>query len=316
MLNLNNGIAYSNYYYSPFNHLILNDDNIGTDGVELTISFLSLNRVDLSIRLLQSIKKHISNFKGEVLIIDNGSDIQVVERLKRECKHMPFKCRFIELKNNYGVSVGRNKTMAHVYSKWVMFLDNDIYFINNPLSQLQQDISLLGCHFLNLPLLENNLTKVFAFGGHLSVFELNHQVQVEGTSCMKPIKAHTILKENMKPFISNFLFGGASIVKKETFLANGGFDETFFIGLEDVDFSIKLLKQGYKIGNTTILSLVHDHPKPVNNLDMAYEKQRYSTEIIKKSAIYFEKKHGLKVWSPRLAQWLKQKNRFIQNPQE
>ena len=46
---------------------------------------------------------------------------------------------------------------------------------------------------------------------------------------------------------SNFLFGGASIIKKDTFVKCGMFDENMFIGFEDTDLSLRLYNMGYKI---------------------------------------------------------------------
>ena len=122
--------------------------NIGINGENLTISFLSLNRATLSIKLLESIIEFIPNFLGEILIIDNGSIDSELLFLKEAISKMNLKIKLVELEKNFGVSGGRNRTIPHVETQWLMCLDNDIYFINNPLPTIQHDISLLGCHFL------------------------------------------------------------------------------------------------------------------------------------------------------------------------
>ena len=70
------------YYTSDFHSLIgvedypghFSLDNIGKNGENLTIAILSMNRSSLSIRLMDSIAKHLPNFSGEFLIGDNGSE--------------------------------------------------------------------------------------------------------------------------------------------------------------------------------------------------------------------------------------------------
>ncbi|WKA47193.1 glycosyltransferase [Geobacillus zalihae] len=297
------------YIYENNHKYILNSKNIGDDGENLTIVVLSLNRSALTIRLMHSIRTEIPNFKGDFLIIDNGSDEAELKNIKNEATRMPFNCKIIELNKNYGVAGGRNLSVEHVRTDWIMFLDNDIYFIGNPLSKIQEDISMLGCHFLNLPLLNETGEKIFAYGGHLYFHIINQSKYIGGGSVYRqePYPSNKI----DEPFLSTFLFGGASVLNKHTFQSLGKFDDRMFIGFEDIDFSLRIFKNGYKIGNCGILCLVHDHPKPSKKSDVDYEKERFSRNILKESAEYFEKKHGIKVWNDHVDEWLKEKKRQL-----
>jgi len=111
--------------------------------------------------------------------------------------------------------------------------------------------------------------------------------------------------EEFAPSISTFLFGGASIINKQLFFDCGGFDDGFFIGFEDLDYSIALFQKGYKIGSVGTLALVHDHKRLREKTNVEYERERFSNENVLKSALYFESKHGLKVWSKSTEKWLK-----------
>lgn len=141
--------------------------NIGINGEHLTITFLSLNRSGLSKKLCRSIAEHIPAFKGEVLIIDNGSTEDELESLERYLAGMPFKWRIERLGQNYGVAGGRNRTMPFVQTPWVMMLDNDIYLLKNPLPSIQRDLSLLGCHFMALTLLNDDKETTMIRGGNI-----------------------------------------------------------------------------------------------------------------------------------------------------
>lgn len=319
MSHLNYGVRQTSYYYSELDNFLeednykLNGSNIGFDGENLTITFLSLNRSDLSIRLMDSIAQHLIGFKGEVLIIDNGSEETELAKLEKYCDEFPLKCRIEKLGANYGVAGGRNRTMPFVKTEWVLFLDNDIYFLNNPLPAICKDISRLGCHFMNLPLLDPDQKKIFSLGGHLYVDSTEGEINVGGGSCYRQSDYENFLGTMDQPFISNFLFGGASIHKKETFLKLGCYDESMFIGFEDTDFSIRIFREGYKIGNSCVMALVHDHPKPNQQADLDYEKKRFSVETIKKSAEHLERKYGFKIWDTNLVKWLEEKNGQLGN---
>ncbi|MEH7125654.1 glycosyltransferase [Bacillus sp. JJ1532] len=318
MSGLNKGVNKLSYFSSPLSHLLSADNNIGPNGENLTITFLSLNRVTMSKRLLKSVENYIPRFKGDLLIVDNGSSPEQLEELKSECTNLRFNIKIVELGCNYGVAGARNRALDHINTDWVMCLDNDIYFISDPLDPLRETLQTLGCHFLNLPLLKSNEKRIDALGGHLYITPYDNHVALGAGTCFKQTKIENINKKYLtKPFLSNFLFGGASIFRKSTFQRLGGYDEQMFIGFEDLDFSIRLFREGLRIGNICSFHLVHDHTIEKNNTtDLDYEKQRYSSKVIEASALYLEKKYGYKILTPTVIQWVKEKNNSIDKGKE
>lgn len=306
-LDLVPGLTQGAYVTDP-NHALLSEDawkaegsNIGANGCNLTISFLSMNRATLSEKLLRSINTHIPAFAGEVLIIDNGSTQFELDYLRRVCGEMPYRTRIVELGANYGVAGGRNRTIPHVTTDWLMCLDNDIYFLFDPLPAFQRDMAVLGCHFMSLPLLDPDGQTLFALGGHLYVSLESDELHIgAGSAYLQQAKPAT----QTPAFLSTFLFGGACIFKKSTFLSVGGYDDAMFVGFEDIDFSIRLFQLGYKVGTSATCALVHDHPKPASDADRDYEKERFSRNMLRESALHLEAKHGFKIWSDAVDHWL------------
>jgi glycosyltransferase involved in cell wall biosynthesis len=296
-------------------HKLLGDTvNIGENGSNLTIVILSCNRALSTLKLMTSIEKNIPQFQGTVLVIDNGSFEEELNILKNEMSKFSFKYELVELEKNYGVAGGRNKAIEHIRTDWFMNLDNDIYFTSNPLKKIQKDISELGCKFLNLPLLDESGKKIFVNGGNLFVQHIKGNIHIGCGSLYKQSECTSF--EEFDASLSTFLFGGASVINKQTFIECGMFDDNMFIGFEDVDFSITIFKKGYKIGNCGILSLVHDHKIPHNTENIEYEKMRFSSEIIFESALYFEAKHGIKVWDEYTEIWLNEKIGFLNSKKE
>ncbi|MGK5049575.1 glycosyltransferase [Janthinobacterium sp. GB4P2] len=302
-------------YLSDARHALLASDtwrpegpNIGLHGHNLTITFLSLNRASLSERLLLSITKHLPDFAGEVLIIDNGSASHELATLRDVCAQQPYRFRIVELGKNYGVSGGRNRTIPHVRTEWLMCLDNDIYFTRNPLPQFQKDLAQLGCHFMSLPLLDSDEQRIFARGGHLYVSLEEGELHIgAGSACRQEVPEC----QDGDAFVSTFLFGGACIIKRQTFEQVGAYDEAMFIGFEDIDFSIRLFQQGYKVGSSGTLALVHDHPQPSSEVDRDYEKERFSRNLLRESALHMERKHGFRIWSDAVDSWLASRHREL-----
>ncbi len=305
----------STSYVLERNHSLLSADahkpegpNIGYAGKNLTILILSLNRSGLSLNLLRSISEQLPNFAGHVLIADNGSAPHELDLLRQACAKMHVPARVLELGANYGVAGGRNRGIAQVPTDWVMCLDNDMYFVGNPLDAIQRDIATLGCHFLNLPLLDKDGRTIFARGGHLYLSVDGEIIRIGAGS----VYAQGPYDGQVVPaFLSTFLFGGASVFNRHTFAQLGGFDEGMFVGFEDIDFSIRLFQAGLKVGNTGVVALVHDHQTTGAAGDHEYERQRFSRDTLKKSADHLEAKHGLVVWGTVVDEWLKTRQREL-----
>lgn len=293
------GVGQGKYLYS----------NIGDLGENLTIAVLSLNRSQLTIRLMDSIEKHFSQFKGEFLVGDNGSCAEEKMKICDHFSEMSFRCRMVSFDKNYGVAGGRNRLFEEVKTEWIFSLDNDIYFINNPLEKIQQDIAQLGCHFLCMPLLNSNNQEVFIYGGHMFLDIEDDRIGIGGASAYTATHIDELGPHS--PFLCTFLAGGCSIIKKKTFFQLNGYDEGMFVGFEDTEFSLRVFREGMKIGTCGIVSLIHDHVKPINDSDLHYEKQRFSNNKLYESALYFEKKHGYHIWSESTKNWIDQRKKDL-----
>jgi GT2 family glycosyltransferase len=297
------------YITSPLHQFLHRDairpegPNIGLRGEHLTITFLSCNRADLSIRLLQSIEQQMPDFAGEVLIFDNGSSASTIERLEEFTGTCGFRTRLIRSESNLGVARGRNRSVEEIATSWVMSLDNDIVFVADPRATVQREIAQLGCKFLSFPLLNPDRSTHFAFGGHLHMrLDDKNLLEVAGGGAF----AIDTPVSSAPPSIGTFLFGTACIFETAAFRACGGFDEALFVGFEDIDLSIRLFSSGMKVGCSGGSFLVHDHPR-ADDRDPDYEGTRFSRRHIEAAARHLERKHGFSFWNADLQAWLNHK---------
>lgn len=264
------------------------------------MTFLSLNDSRLSIKLCRSIADQIPNFKGEVLVIDNGSSEEELEALRRSLEGMPFPWRIERLGQNHGVAGGRNRTMPHVRTEWVMSLDNDVYFIKNPLPEIQSDLAILGCHFMTMAVLNEDATTNVIRGGHLHLMFDMHEFIIGGGTAHRQNHAG----QDGPGYLGTFM-SGCAVFRKDTFLAQGGFDEGM-PGFEDLDFSVRLYRAGLKVGASDVRALVHNHPEPDSIDDKGDKGARFARARLEAAAAHFEKKHGYKVWTKDMDTWVRQ----------
>ncbi len=306
---LSNLIHTFQYGYTKYDFLLAKDDNIGVNGENLSIVALTFNRSDATIKLLDSIKNCLPNFAGKIVLADNGSSISELKNIEEYIKKSPLTINLVKFDKNYGVAGGRNRIIKYIETDWIMNLDNDIYFINNPLKIINKTIALLGVKFLNLPLLSENKKTIFSNGGSLFVDIDDENVILGGGSMYEQEKVDNL--NQLEPSLSTFLLGGASVINKQAFIECGMFDDNMFIGFEDLDFSIAIFNKGLKIGNCPTLSLVHNHTIKTDENSIEYEKMRFNHGILKDSAQYFENKHGFKIWNVNLEMWIKQRQKDL-----
>jgi GT2 family glycosyltransferase/glycosyltransferase involved in cell wall biosynthesis len=275
---------------------------LGENGENVTIMILSWNRSAATIRLLRSIEGHIPNFAGEILFVDNGSDDSELEEVRKSLNGLAFRSRVLKLDDNYGPGGGRNRGLAAVTKPWVLSLDSDMRFIRNPLPELENTVLSTGAHFINLSFLKEDGETIGGDGGFLDVTRTGDNTFVNPDSMYEYSRYDPGREDRVS--IGTFLYGGASLFRKETHDIIGGFDEGMFIGFEDVDFSISLFKKGYKIANSGVVCLVHDHGKPQSEASKRSEEVRHSQQIHMESGEYFKDKNNLTIYHSNFEKWL------------
>lgn len=313
---LNKDIFLNGYAHSSSLKLLHSDvikdpiNQFPENGSNLTIVVLSFNRVACTIRLINSIVEFIPGFKGELLLIDNGSVPDQMQLLEDHIASInTFVINLVKLNKNHGVAGARNKAIEFVTTDWFMSLDNDIYLISNPLPAIKNCIEKLNVLFLNVPLLQADGKTVDAFGGNLWIEPYEDAYFISGTSTFRQLPVNDIPK--VDAFVSTFLFGGASVMNKKAFIENDCYEANMFIGFEDTELSLRLTKKGIKIGNATSFSFIHAHEAPKNTADADAEMARFSAARIRESSTYFKEKHGLIVWKPSVDDWINERFRDL-----
>jgi GT2 family glycosyltransferase len=308
-MTLVNGIELSQYGTSKIHRVLYSNENIGENAENLTIVILTYNRANATIQLLESLIEIYPEYNGEIVVLDNGSSKENMKVLEEFIFNSNLRINFIKAGINLGVAKGRNEAIKNVKTEWAMFLDNDIYFIKNIFPSIKNSIAQLGCKFLNLPLLNKDKKTLFSCGGHIFVSNALDGIHIGCGSTFNQTEIEEDELEN--PCMATFLFGGCSVINVKKFIECGCFDENMKIGFEDIDFSIRLFNEGYKIGCCNKIGLVHNHEQSKIKDDLEYEKIRFSSETLYSSAKYFEKKHNFKIWNAETEKWLKQREKEL-----
>lgn len=169
----------------------------------------------------------------EIILVDNNSKDGSFETARREFS----KIVFIKNSENLGFSSGNNIGIEYALERgadYVLLLNYDVQvkkdFLSPLVASLEEDKKN---GIANPVILEGENSKIWFSGGKIDWLR------------MKSIHEK---KEHTRNYIeSDYLCGCAMLIRSEVFRHIGLFNEDFFLYWEDVDFSIRAKKAGYKL---------------------------------------------------------------------
>ncbi len=224
----------------------------------------------------------------ETILVDNGSRDGSAEWVK---KHHPG-VRLLELKSNLGFSAGNNAGLALARGKFIALLNNDTKADPGWLEALhhclESDDRIAACDSRILYYDRPDL--VWSSGGSYtisgSVFSRFNREPEEKAS-----------RNEADVFIA---VACAALYRKEVIDQIGFFDEEFFNGYEDVDWSFRAHLAGYRIVNQPKAVVCHkvSSTQVHNSPEFVYHGQRNV------SAVFFKNMPGwllFKYWPLHLA---------------
>ncbi|MCX7956595.1 MAG: glycosyltransferase [Endomicrobia bacterium] len=199
--------------------------------------------------------------KFEIIYVDGGSSDKTVEILKEWKKNKLPQINIIELKNCKSPGEARNKALEVAKGEYVLFTDGDcvvkedwIKKIIEPFSK-DSKIGIVGGEIHTLTVENSNdIEKYLEFIKFLSV---NGRCNVKQEGYFPDI--NTFLPHEINGNIHSSFFATANVaVRKEALVEIGNkfWDE---ITGEDVDFNIRINKQGYKLYYMPSAIVYHIH---------------------------------------------------------
>jgi GT2 family glycosyltransferase len=264
----------------PHDGIRTNDETCTSGAPIIAVVILTFNQRETTLRALRSFGADLA--KWNFLVWDNGSVDQTVEALAHEFPQVHAH-RHPE---NLGVASGRNagaQLAARLYSPThLVFLDNDMVirpgFIDSLFEPFTTDTKVGQTQGKLLYLHEP--TRINDGGG----CRINFWLGVTDPVGFKEIDRGQC--EQVAPCIS---CGGAMMVRRDLFEQLGGFDSIFDpFGPEDLDFSLRLQKLGYK-------ALYIPKAVALHAVSHSYESNGYSAVYARSKAkhwLRFLRRHG------------------------
>ena len=207
---------------------------------KIAIIIITYNRPADMLALAMNIEKLSSKKEllEEIIIVNNNSteSYDAVKSFIQENPSTPFK--YIESKENLGVSKGRNFAIDQSKAPILVLIDDDAEF---------QDTDALKR--INEAVIENPLAGILAM--KILYFQ-NIQFQLNAF----PHKSFE-KRKHLQSFETYYFAGCGNIIVKEAFDIAGPFPTDFFYGMEEYDLSYRILDAGYTIKYIADIVLLH-----------------------------------------------------------
>lgn len=222
---------------------------------------------------------------NQIIIINNDNSINIKLNL---AKFNGLPILLISNENNIGFGAACNQAIDYISNDdSILFCNPDVKIPFDGIEKLlisydNSQFNILGCQQTKEC---GKLQRVYGvFPSLISYFPILGSLYKKNRS-KKFMNDHGIKKVD-------WVTGAVLLVSKEDFKTLGGFDENYFMFMEDVDLCKRANKLMMNVGSTTNTEWIHHHGKSSTN-DIS-DRIKTKTEAIKSKHIYINKHFGYK----------------------
>ena len=205
---------------------------------KVAVIIVNWKKYTITSKCIESVFKcNYSNY--EIILVDNESDDSQLSTLKRK------NITTISNSKNEGFSKANNQGIDYAIKNnfdYILMLNNDTIVKSNLIDVLVRTAQAKKISTIQPLILNHDGQKIWNGGGKINYFF--------GTffSSNKVSKSYKTI---------DWFTGCCCLFETKLFLEIGKLDEKFFAYYEDVDLSLRIKKNGYKIGFTSQTELIH-----------------------------------------------------------
>tara|TARA_B100001057_G_scaffold488036_1_gene571715 strand:+ start:3024 stop:4040 length:1017 start_codon:yes stop_codon:yes gene_type:complete len=207
---------------------------------KVSVVVINYNGEDLLKKFFPSVINHTNKDISEIYVIDNCSSDKSVEFLNNKYPEV----NLIKNKKNYGYAGGYNRGLKNIKSEYVVLLNNDVELTKNWLDIMIEKMELNNSIGSCQPkILSYTNKKKFEYAGACGGYlDLLGYPYCRGRIFDFTEEDHGQYDDDKEIFWSS---GACIMLKNKLFKKIGGFDESFFAHMEEIDLCWRLKAEGY-----------------------------------------------------------------------
>ncbi len=226
-------------------------------------------------RCVDSIMERSTYSNYEIIIVENNSTTQEIEKLYKEYQDKYSFIKVVRFEGAFNYSAVNNLGVKHAEGEYILLLNNDTEVITPGwMEELlmyaqREDVGAVGAKLLYADRTIQHAGVILKLGAHRTAGHGHYKQPDSKLGYM----GRLCYAQNVSA-----VTGACLLVKKAVFEQVGGLEESFQISLNDVDFCLKLRELGYLNVWTPFAELYH-HESISRGMDDKGEKaERYNKE--------------------------------------
>ncbi len=254
--------------------------------MDVSIILVNYNATELSLQCIESIYKHTTGLKFEILFVENGA---LQDNLSIVSQKYP-KVKVLQSKENLGFGRANNLAAEIAQGKYLFLLNTDTVVLNNAVKHLHEfheshgnlKIGALGGVLLDED--QNNGWSAGKFNTLGSIIWWYYYRLFDKKRSGLNIVSSLCLKEDQFREV-DYVTGADLFINAEVFKEVGGFDPNIFLYFEDELLQWELKRLGYRnyiVGGTRIVHLEGGSAKKING-----KVQNFKRIIWERSMFYY-----------------------------
>ena len=232
---------------------------------DVSVIIVNYKTAPLTVDCINSLFEKTDGISFEVIVVDNASGDDSVEKLKTE---LGDRIVVIPSEYNLGFGKGNNLGAEHASGRYLFLLNPDTYLLNNAIKILADyldqytDIGIVGG---NLYFPDQSPSPSFCMAydypddekknaSWLRILSRKIRDKINNKNDTNKMSGFNYTDD---PLDVAYIFGADMMIRRDLFEKVDGFDPEFFMYAEEVELSWRISQRGYRIVNVPDAKIVH-----------------------------------------------------------
>ena len=224
---------------------------------DISIVIISWRMKTMLRELLASIRMHTSGISYELIIVDNQSEDGTSEMIEKEYQDAVL----INNYKNIGVAPARNQAFRIANGRYIITLDAGMLFVDNSLMKLVEfmdkspEAGLCGAKLI-FP--DGRVQPSGRRFPNLLAFILRRLQFISIARRSKTLRWHEMAEWDRTDVRRvDYVIGACQCIRREAMDSVGFLNEKIFYGPEDIDYCLRMYKNGWQVYYYPLTSIIH-----------------------------------------------------------
>ncbi len=239
--------------------------------MQISIIIVNYNVFNDIVICIKSIAKNLSKIDNEIIVVDNKSTDRSIDKITNA---FPF-VKYVPLDANHGFGYANNAGMRAASGKYFLLVNPDIIFLDDTIEKLYSYLENNNNAGAAGPVQQKpneGIERYYPFFPS-AYSRLAQEFGLYFNAPFMKSRFNNFWDDNIAkamPFKVDWVMGSCMMVRRDMYNKLGGFDETFFLYEEEVDWQYRMNKNGWYSVILPECRVLHNHHSSAGKLGTVF----------------------------------------------